>query len=104
MDKKDIGVILDNIEEHIKLIFKLDSGDVYIDLESDNSEEIKNVFLKIIEEIEKNPIKLNYSIGENFDESKDKLFKDSADEYIEQLQSEIDELENDSNLIEIRND
>ena len=104
MDKKDIEVVLDSIDEHVMLIFKLESGNVYIDLESDNSDEIKNAFLKIIQEIENNPIKLNYSVGENFDESKDKLFKDSTDEYIEQLQSEIDELENDPNLIEIRND
>jgi len=102
MDKKELNVVLDSVDEHIKLIFKIDSGDVSIDLESDNSDEIKNVFLEIIKEIENAPIKLNYTIGENFDESKNKLFKDAVDEYIEQLQKEIDELENDSNLIEIR--
>ena len=103
MDRKDIEVVLDNIDDHIKLVFKLDANDVSIDLESDNSEEIKYVFLNIIEEIKKNPINLKYSIGENFDESKNKLFKDAADEYIEQLQTEIDTLENDDNLVEIRN-
>lgn len=102
MDKKELKVVLDSIDDHVKLIFKMDSGDASIDLESDNSDEIKNVFLEIIKEIEKNPVKLNYTIGENFDESTNKLFKDAVDEYIEQLEKEIEELEKDSNLIEIR--
>ena len=33
MDKKDIEVVLDSIDEHVMLIFKLESGNVYIDLE-----------------------------------------------------------------------
>ena len=102
MDKKELKVVLDSVNDHIKLIFKLGSGEVSIDLESDNSDEIKSAFLEIIKEIENNPVKLNYTIGENFDESKNKLFKDAVDEYIEQLQKEIDELENDQNLKEIR--
>ena len=102
MDKKELKVVLDSVDDHIKLIFKLDNGNVSIDLESDNSDEIKNAFLEIIKEIENNPVNLNYTIGENFDESKNKLFKDAVDEYIEQLQKEIDDLESDSNLIEIR--
>lgn len=102
MDKKELKVVLDSVNDHIKLIFKLGSGEVSIDLESDNSDEIKSAFLEIIKEIENNPVKLNYTIGEKFDESKNKLFKDAVDEYIEQLQKEIDELENDQNLKEIR--
>lgn len=102
MDEKELKVVLDSVNDHIKLIFKPDNGEVSIDLESDNSDEIKSAFLEIIKEIENNPVKLNYTIGENFDESKNKLFKDAVDEYIEQLQKEIDELENDQNLKEIR--
>lgn len=102
MEIKNIDVVLDNIEESIKLTFKLSAGEVNLNLESDNSDEIKDVFLCLIKEIEKNPITLNLVIGENFDESQNKLFKDAAEEYINQLKTEIANLETDENLKGIR--
>lgn len=102
METKNIEVVLDNIEESIKLVFKLSNGDVKLNLESDDSDEIKNVFLELIKEIEKNPIELNLIIGKNFDESQHKLFKDAAEEYIVQLRTEIKNLEDDENLKDIR--
>ena len=102
MENKIVNVVLDNIDDSIKLVFKLSVGDAELNLESDNSEEIKIVFLKLIKEIEINPIDLNLIIGDNFNESENKLFKDAAEEFIVQLKSEISNLETDENLIEIR--
>lgn len=102
MENKIVNVVLDNIDDSIKLVFKLSVGNAELNLESDNSEEIKMVFLKLIKEIEINPIDLNLIIGDNFNESENKLFKDAAEEFIVQLKSEISNLETDENLIEIR--
>ena len=102
MENKIVNVVLDNIDDSIKLVFKLRVGNAELNLESDNSEEIKMVFLKLIKEIEINPIDLNLIIGDNFNESENKLFKDAAEEFIVQLKSEISNLETDENLIEIR--
>lgn len=102
MENKIVNVVLDNIDDSIKLVFKLSVGDAELNLESDNSDEIKMVFLKLIKEIEINPIDLNLIIGDNFNESENKLFKDAAEEFIVQLKSEISNLETDENLIEIR--
>lgn len=102
MENKIVNVVLDNIDDSIKLVFKLSVGDAELNLESDNSDEIKMVFLKLIKEIEINPIDLNLIIGNNFNESENKLFKDAAEEFIVQLKSEISNLETDENLIEIR--
>ena len=102
MENKIVNVVLDNIDDSIKLVFKLSVGDAELNLESDNSDEIKMVFLKLIKEIEINPIDLNLIIGDNFNESENKLFKDAAEEFIVQLKSERSNLETDENLIEIR--
>lgn len=102
MEIKKIDVILDCVDEKVKLIFKLSSGDSVLNLESDNSEEIKVMFLNLIKEIEINPIKLNLVIGENFNESENKLFKDTVEEFMEQLKTEVINLELDENLIKIR--
>ncbi len=102
MEIKKIDVILDCVDEKVKLIFKLSSGDSVLNLESDNSEEIKVMFLNLIKEIEINPIELNLVIGENFNESENKLFKDTVEEFMEQLKTEIINLELDENLIKIR--
>lgn len=102
MENKIVNVVLDNIDDSIKLIFKLSVGDAELNLESDNSDEIKTVFLKLIKEIEINPIDLKLIIGDNFNESENKLFKDAVEEFIVQLKSEIINLETDENLIEIR--
>ena len=66
MENKIVNVVLDNIDDSIKLVFKLSVGDAELNLESDNSDEIKMVFLKLIKEIEINPIDLNLIIGDNF--------------------------------------
>lgn len=102
MEIKKIDVILDCVDEKVKLIFKLSSGDSVLNLESDNSEEIKVMFLNLIKEIEINPIELNLVIGENFNESENKLFKDTVEEFMEQLKTEVINLELDENLIKIR--
>lgn len=98
-----IDVYIETVGEINELIFKLSNGDINLNLESDDSDEIKKVFLQLIKEIEKNPIKLELKKGENFDESKNKLFYDTAKEYIDSLNSEIATIETDKNLIELRN-
>ena len=71
-------------------------------METDDSDEIKSLFLSLIQEIELNPIELELKTGKNFNESENKLFLDVSKEYIDKLEEEINELENDENLKEIR--
>ena len=97
-----IEVVLDFVDEVNQLIFKLRNGERKLNLESDNSDEIKKVFLAIIEELEQNEFQLEFKTGENFDESKNKLFWDASKEYIDKLNAEIIELEDDAILKEIR--
>lgn len=97
-----IEVVLDFVDEVNQLIFKLRNGERKLNLESDDSDEIKKVFLAIIEELEQNEFQLEFKTGENFDESKNKLFLDASKEYIDKLNEEITELEDDAILKEIR--
>lgn len=97
-----VEVVLDFVDEVNQLIFKLHNGEKKLNLESDNSDEIKKIFLAIIEELEQRKIQLEFKIGESFDESKNKLFLDASKEYIEKLNEEISELEEDEILKEIR--
>lgn len=99
---KKIEVYLDSVEGKNQLIFKLTKGDAILNLETDDSDEIKELFLSLIQEIELNPIELELKTGENFNESENKLFLDASKEYINKLEEEISELENDENLKEIR--
>lgn len=97
-----LDVVLDFVDEVNQLIFKLHNGEKKLNLESDDSDEIKKIFLAIIEELEQRKIQLEFKIGENFDESKNKLFLDASKEYIDRLNAEIAELEEDEILKEIR--
>ncbi len=97
-----IDVCLDNIDGKNQLIFNLTNGKTFLDLESDDSDSIKKVFLELLKEIEKNPIELNLITGEKFDESNNKLFLDASKEYINKLNEEIKTLETDDDLAYIR--
>ena len=44
MENKIVNVVLDNIDDSIKLVFKLSVGDAELNLESDNSDEIISTF------------------------------------------------------------
>lgn len=67
-------------------------------LESDDSNEVKKLFLEFAKQIRKNPLK----IDEEFDMNSNRLFYDASVEYVNQLNKELEILEIDEDLIEIR--
>ena len=104
MNKKDISVILTkNKESNIILKFKLHSGNLELNLESNNSEEIKSIFMQLAKELRESPISIDYSIDDNkIDKKEDGLFIDASEEYITQLKEELLTIENDSDLKVLR--
>ena len=100
MNKKEISVILTkNKDNNIILNFNFNSGKLELNLESNNSEEIKSVFMKLAKELRELPLDLNYSIDDKkIDKKEDGLFIDAAEEYINQLKEELLTIENDSDL------
>ena len=89
--------------EQIVIRFNIDSNNYDLNLQSNNSEDIKKVFLELSRIIRITPIKIELKINENIDEKKDNLFIETAYEYINQLNDEMLELENDDDLKTIRN-
>ena len=73
-----------------------------LNLQNNNSDEIKKVFLELSKQIRIQPIKIDLSIDKTIDEKKDNLFIDATKEYINQLNDEMLELENDTDLKTIR--
>lgn len=63
MNNKEINVILTkNINENIILLFSFERGNLELNLESNNSEEIKQVFVTLASELRQSPVSLNYTI------------------------------------------
>lgn len=86
-----------------QIVIRFNINDNYdLNLQSNNSEEIKKVFLELSKQIRIKPIKIELNIDDSIDEKKDNLFIETADEYIKQLNDEILELENDDDLKIIR--
>ena len=104
MNNKEINVILTkNINKNIILLFSFESGNLELNLESNNSENIKQVFVRLASELRLSPISLNYLIDyEKINPKDDELFIDAANEYIFQLKNELLLIENDFDLKTIR--
>ena len=71
-------------------------------LESDDSNEVKKLFLEFAKQIKKNPLKIELKVDEEFDMNSNRLFYDASIEYVNQLNKELEILEIDEDLIEIR--
>ena len=71
-------------------------------LESDDSNEVKKLFLEFAKQIKKNPLKIELKVDEEFDMNSNRLFYDASVEYVNQLNKELEILEIDEDLIEIR--
>lgn len=71
-------------------------------LESDDSNEVKKLFLELAKQIRKNPLKIELKVDEEFDMNSNRLFYDASVEYVNQLNKELEILEIDEDLIEIR--
>lgn len=71
-------------------------------LESDDSNKVKKLFLEFAKQIRKNPLKIELKVDEEFDMNSNRLFYDASVEYVNQLNKELEILEIDEDLIEIR--
>lgn len=103
MHDKTINVCLTKIDEKNMLVFKFDDEELEINLESNDTNAIKKVFCRMAKELCENDIQLNYSVDDkSIDKTKDGLFIDASEEYIERLKSEIANLKEDEHLKTIR--
>lgn len=97
------ATLIKNDSEQIVIRFNIENNNYDLNLQSNNSEEIKKIFLELSKIIRISPIKIELKIDDSIDEKKDNLFIEASDEYIKQLNDEILELENDDDLKTIRN-
>lgn len=88
--------------EKDQIVIKFNDITPVLNLEDDDSEEIKKVFLELSTKLKKSPIKIKLTIDETIDEKKDSLFIEASEVYINQLNNELKELENDDDLKKIR--
>ena len=104
MSNKIINATLTkNNQKEIVIRFNIESNTYDLNLQSNNSEEIKKVFLKLSEQIRMNPIEIELDVdNEEIDEKTDNLFIEASYEYIKQLNEEMLILENDDDLKVIR--
>lgn len=101
--KKEISaVLIKNQNSEIVIKFDLNGTNSDLNLQSNNSEEIKKVFLELAKEIRSNPIKIKLTIDKTIDIKKDNLFIDATTEYIDQLNNEMLALESDNDLKTVR--
>lgn len=98
-----INAILCIVDDKVNLSFEIGSEKIYLNLESDDSNQIKKLFLALAKKIRNNPLQLKLDVDKDFDMNSNKLFYDTSVEYIDQLNKELRELEVDSDLISIRN-
>ena len=90
------------IEGVVNISFVIDSKTINLNLESDDSNEVKKLFLEFAKQIRKNPLKIELKVDEEFDMNSNRLFYDASVEYVNQLNKELEILESDEDLIEIR--
>jgi len=104
MLNKKICVFLTKVGENNTLVFKFDDEvNININLESNDTNTIKEVFQRIAKELCENDIELDYSVDkEKVDGNKDGLFIDATEEYINRLKLEIERLREDEYLKIIR--
>ena len=94
--------LIKNMNDNIVIRFYMENNHYDLNLQNNNSDEIKKVFLELSRQIRIQPIKIDLSIDKTIDEKKDNLFIDATKEYINQLNDEMLELENDTDLKTIR--
>jgi len=90
------------IEGVVNISFVIDSKTINLNLESDDSNEVKKLFSEFAKQIRKNPLKIELKVDEEFDMNSNRLFYDASVEYVNQLNKELEILESDEDLMEIR--
>ena len=101
--KKEIRALLTkNSENEIVIRFYFEDIEKDLNLQSNNSEEIKKVFLELSKQLRLNPLEIKLEIDKKIDEKNDGLFIETSLEYINQLNDEMLILENDDDLKTIR--
>lgn len=101
IDSKCIKVILIKDNEVIKLRFGLDNQ-IDLNLQNENVNEIKSVFLCFARELKNHSLNLEFEIDNSIDKRNDELFVETANEYIKQLNIELLSLEKDEDLKKVR--
>lgn len=97
------AILTRNKDNNIVLKFSFETQTVDLNLESNNSDEIKTVFIELAKNLRKTPLKINLSLDEEkVDNKEDALFIDATTQYVEQLNNELLAIENDSDLKKIR--
>ena len=66
------------IEGVVNISFVIDSKTINLNLESDDSNEVKKLLLKFAKQIRKNPLKIELKVDEEFDMNSNRLFYDAS--------------------------
>ena len=83
MNEQEITVDLITKEEHELLVFNFPEK-LYLDLTSDNAEELKLFFQNLLQKIENKEINIKFNESDRTD-----LFYDVAKKYVEHLKTEV---------------
>lgn len=102
MPNKIEAVLIRNKDEKIVIRFTIDKTNIDLNLQNDDSEEIKKVFLELSKKIKVSLIEVELTIDKSIDEKNDSLFIESSTTYIKQLNTEMLTLESDEDLKIIR--
>ena len=94
--------LIKNSNNEIVIRFYFENTEEDLNLQSNNSAEIKKVFLELSKQLRLSPIEINLEIDKSIDDNSDGLFMEAATEYIKQLNAEMLEIENDEDLKIIR--
>ncbi len=104
MEKKIIEVSLENSDEMVcNLKFKFADKVIDVNLYDDNMEQLQVLFVKVMKELIDFDITFEFN-KELYKDYKNKLALDVCDDYIKQLNIDIEELLNSNNLKAVRND
>ena len=101
MSTKEIEAKLTFLNNKYYLVFSLEKP-VYLDLYSDETNQVKSLFIELMKELIKNDISLKYVEDTSILNEKNQLIRDVASEYVEQLNHDIKLLLEDENLKNIR--
>lgn len=89
MGKIEIKVLIRKNESNRDvLVFKCNKGDKIIDLNSDNQDDLQDLFYELI----KTALEYDVSFSLDKDGYEDILFKEISEEYLKKLENEISEI------------
>lgn len=89
MNYKELDVILKQYDDNDCLEFSIDEEIVYINLNSDNQTNLRNLFYKLISKLINEPIQFKLKIEDEEKYNENDLFREISEEYLKKLNEEM---------------